>query len=49
MKRIRRTLENAKEIFVENSTYANKGQLKVWAIKLGFLENKCYVCGMGPD
>lgn len=49
MKRIRRTLENAKEIFVENSTYANKGQLKVWAIKLGFLENKCYVCGMGPE
>jgi hypothetical protein len=37
-----------KDIMVENSNY-DRGHLKKRLLKLGILENKCYICGLKPE
>lgn len=37
------------DILVENSTYAGTSGLKRRLIREGFLENKCYVCGLKDE
>ena len=36
------------KILVKDSTYQNTHRLKLRLIREGYLENKCYKCGIGP-